>query len=90
MQSSLGPAWVGGAAIGVFPNGDPPTPGNALGEGAAPKDGAGAAPFTGGNAGSLAAPAFPGSGAGKELCAETWPAWNVTTATASGTIRGGS
>src|ERR1700722_15758136 len=64
MQSSEGPACVGGAAMGVFVNGVAPAAGNEPGEGAAPKEGVGAAPFTGGNAGSLATPALPGNGAG--------------------------
>jgi hypothetical protein len=74
----------------------PPAPGKEAGAGVLPKDGAmggalpkavgGAAPFTGGKAGSLAVPALPGSGAGNAPCAKTCPAWNVTAATISGAI----
>ena len=84
MQSSMAPDWVGGAANGELAIGA--DPGNEAAAGALPNEGVGAAPFTGGNAESLAVPALPGSGAGKAPCAEACPAWNVTTATASGTI----
>jgi hypothetical protein len=59
MQSSLGPAWVGGAAKGALENGVAPAEGNPAGAaaGAAPKAGDPAAPFTGGNGELLAAPA---------------------------------
>jgi hypothetical protein len=51
-------------------------------------DAAGARPFTGGNAESLAgAAARPGSGAGNALCAKLCPAWAITTATVSGAIK---
>ena len=51
-------------------------------------DAAGARPFTGGNAESLAgAAALPGSGAGNALCAKLCPAWAITTATVSGAIK---
>src|SRR3984957_706423 len=80
----MAPPCGGGAAKGELAMGA--DPGNEAPAGALPKAGVGAPPFTGGNAGSLAAPALPGSGAGNAPCAETCPAWNVTTATASGTI----
>src|SRR5271168_4766466 len=90
MHSSGGPPCVGGAA-----KGDAPAPGKDAAAGALPKaeDGGGlpkapegAAPLTGGKAGSFALPALPGSGAGNAPCAKTWPALNVTTATNSGAM----
>src|SRR6202012_5309007 len=87
---------VGGAANGELDIGA--CPGNAAGAagalpnapgggGALPKaPGGGAAPLTGGKAGSFTVPALPGSGAGNAPCAQTCPAWNVTTATRNGAI----
>src|ERR1700722_6851795 len=90
MHSSGGRPCVGGAA-----KGDAPAPGKDAGAGALPKADAGgglpkadegAAPLTGGKAGSFAVPALPGSGAGNAPCAKTCPALNVTTATTNGAI----
>src|SRR3984957_2311074 len=91
MHSSGGPPWVGGAA-----KGDAPADGKDAGAGAlpkaedagggAPKAPDGAAPLTGGKAGSFAVPALPGSGAGNAPCAKTCPALNVTTAATRGAI----
>src|ERR1700761_5453252 len=91
MHSSGGPPCVGGAA-----KGEAPAPGKDAGAGALPKadDAAGgapkalegAAPLTGGKAGSLKVPALPGSGAGNAPCAKTCPALNATTATTNGAI----
>src|SRR5579871_2307799 len=102
MQLSGGPAWVGGAAKGEFPIGAPgagkdagAAPNEEEGIGAVPNAGArladdgGAAPFTGGKAGSFTVPTLPcpGSGAGNAPCASTCPAWNIITAAASGAIK---
>jgi hypothetical protein len=68
MQSSPGPACVGGAALKAPapPMGAAPFTGNED-CGAAPTEAVGAEPFTGGKAELLAA--WFGSGAGKALCA---------------------
>src|SRR5579863_8632191 len=96
MQSSLGPPpCVGGAANGELAIGACPgkeacagaLPNAPDGGAALPKaPGGGAEPLTGGKAGSFAVPALPGSGAGNAPCAQTCPAWNVTTATRNGAI----
>jgi hypothetical protein len=89
MHSSGGPPWVGGAA-----KGEAPALGKDAGAGALPKADAGggapkaldgAAPLTGGKAGSFTVPTLPGSGAGNAPCARTCPALNVTAATAAKT-----
>src|ERR1019366_7628683 len=89
MHSSEGPACDG--AAGVRSNAAPVTgaaPFTGNEPGAAPMEAAGAAPFTGGKAGSFRwGAARPGSGAGNAACAKPGPAWTVTTATVSGTIR---
>src|ERR1700761_830960 len=100
MQLSGGPPCVGGAAKGEdaapgMEAGAAPNEEDCIG--ALPKAGddagallmelGGAAPFTGGKAGSFDDPAWPGNGAGNAPCAKTCPVWNVITATiASGAI----
>ena len=88
MQSSGGPpACEGGAgprSNAAPESGAAPVDGNATG---APPRAAGAAPFTGGNGEALLGAAWPGSGAGNAPCAKPWPAWQVTRATVSGTIK---
>src|SRR5579872_5091840 len=83
MQSSAGPAWVGG------PGGPNPGPDAAPGggNGLPPPIEAPEAPLTGGNGEAALGAAWPGNGAGKAPWAKPWPAWAKRAAKASGRIK---
>jgi hypothetical protein len=85
MQASAEPLAWGGGPLKPLETGAEPCDGNGDG---APTDADGAAPFTGGNGEAPAGAAlWLGNGAGNEPCANTWPAWRLTTAAVNGTIR---